>query len=103
MKIARSIKSPQRIVFRFFHTNRQVKIRTLKTEGCGTRPPPPSVMSNNLMVYSDWTRRKSNAPAQGIAFRFFHTNRQVKIRTLKNRRVRHPHIHPEKLRVTTSL
>jgi hypothetical protein len=39
MKIARSIKSPQRIACRFFHTNRQVKIRTLKTEGCGTRPP----------------------------------------------------------------
>jgi hypothetical protein len=37
MKITRSIKSPQRIAFRFFHANRQVKTRTLKTEGCGTR------------------------------------------------------------------
>ena len=39
MKIARCIKSLQRIAFRFFHANHQVKIRTLKTEGCGTRPP----------------------------------------------------------------
>ena len=30
MQVARSIKSPQRIAFRFFHTNRQVKVRTLR-------------------------------------------------------------------------
>jgi hypothetical protein len=36
MKVARSIKSPQGIAFRLFHTNHQVKTRTLKTEGCGT-------------------------------------------------------------------
>ena len=44
MKIARSIKSPQRIAFRFFHTNGRVKIRTLKTEGYGTRPRPSSAV-----------------------------------------------------------
>src|ERR1700682_5408053 len=37
-QVARSIKSPQSIAFRFFHANRQVNIRTLRTEGCATRP-----------------------------------------------------------------
>jgi hypothetical protein len=58
MKITRSIKSPQGIAFRFFHANRQVKIRTLKTEGCGTRPPPLSAMISNLMVYADSAYKK---------------------------------------------
>ena len=53
MQVARSIKSPQRIAFRFFHADRQVNIRTLRTEGCGTRPHPPPAMTSNLMVYSD--------------------------------------------------
>jgi hypothetical protein len=39
------LSSPQRIAFRIFHTNRQVKIRTLKTEGCGT--PPTSAIRHD--------------------------------------------------------
>src|ERR1700682_1438599 len=56
MQVARSIKSPQRIAFRLFHA-RQVNIRTLKTEGCGTRPHPPA-MTSNLMVYSGCPSKK---------------------------------------------
>jgi hypothetical protein len=52
MKIARSMKSPQCIASRFLRANRRVKNRTLKTEGCGTRPPALSVMISDAMVYS---------------------------------------------------
>src|ERR1700681_896303 len=50
MQVARSIKSPQRIAFRFFRADPKPNIRPIRAEGRGPRPHPPPAMTSNLMV-----------------------------------------------------